>query len=120
MVTNGFHVFIPSRDLAVGSVRSEEAAWQISVSRYYITFLSLSYLDEDVFETRSEWRYIWNGYLSDNRKELLVLNYDLLKPSDVPCSKMRAVLRAGNVVDFDAGENTIFSKIVKLFHTSSF
>nr|XP_034327643.1 uncharacterized protein LOC105318979 [Crassostrea gigas] len=120
LVTNGFHVFIPSRDLAVGSVRSEEAAWQISVSRYYITFLSLSYLDEDVFETRSEWRYIWNGYLSDNRKELLVLNYDLLKPSDVPCSKMRAVLRAGNVVDFDAGENTILSKIVKLFHTLSF
>lgn len=120
LVTNGFHVFIPSRDLAVGSVRSEEAAWQISVSRYYITFLSLSYLDEDVFETRSEWRYIWNGYLSDNRKELLVLNYDLLKPSDVPCSKMRAVLRAGNVVDFDAGESTIFSKIVKLFHTLSF
>ncbi|XP_052702780.1 uncharacterized protein LOC128179412 [Crassostrea angulata] len=115
LVTNGFHVFIPPRDLALGSIRSEEAAWQISVSRYYITFLSLGYLDEDVFETRSEGKCIWNGYLSDNRKELLILNYDLLKLSDVPCSKMRAVLRAGNVVDFDAGENTILSKIFKTF-----
>lgn len=120
LVTKGFHVFIPPRDLALGSVRSEEAAWQISASRYYITFLSLRYLDEDVSETRSEWRCIWNGYLSDNRKELLVLNYDLLKLSDVTCSKMRAVMRAGNVVDFDAGENTILSKIVQLFHNSYF
>ena len=69
LVTKGFHVFVPSRDLSVGSVRSEESAWQISVSRYYITFLSEFYLSDDVFETRNEWRCIWNGYLSDNRKQ---------------------------------------------------
>lgn len=78
-------------------------------------FFFLGYLDEDVFEIWSEWRCIWNGYLLDNRKELLVLNYDLLKLFDVLCSKMRVVLWVGNVVDFDVGENIILFKIVKIF-----
>ena len=116
LVTKGFHVFVPSRDLSVGSVRSEESAWQISVSRYYITFLSEFYLSDDVFETRNEWRCIWNGYLSDDRKQLVVLNYDLLKVTDISCSKMKAVVRAGNFIDFSDGENVIFSKISKIFH----
>ena len=102
--------------MSVGSVRSEEAEWQISVSRYYITFLSEFNLNDDVLEARNEWRCVWNGYLSDDRKQLVVLNYDLLQVTDISCSKMKAVVRAGNFIDFSDGEKIIFSKISKIFH----
>uniref|UniRef100_A0A8W8HNJ4 Tc1-like transposase DDE domain-containing protein n=1 Tax=Magallana gigas TaxID=29159 RepID=A0A8W8HNJ4_MAGGI len=37
---SGLSAFVPSRDLSLGSVRAEEAAYHISVSRYYLVILS--------------------------------------------------------------------------------
>ncbi|XP_061174903.1 uncharacterized protein LOC133184048 [Saccostrea echinata] len=115
LTRNYLSAFIPSRDLPLGCIRSEERAWQISVSRYYIIFLSVDYFDEDSLQTQNDWKCIWNSYLSDSRKELVVINYDLMKTTDVPCNTFRAVMRFGSVVDFASGEKKIFSQISKKF-----
>lgn len=115
LITKGFYVFLPARDLPFGSVRCEEIAREISASNCYIVILSVNYLEECSFDTRNEWRLIWNVFVSDKRKRLFVINYDLLKKSSVSCRKMRAVLRATNVVDFSAGENIIISKLSETF-----
>ncbi|XP_062577146.1 uncharacterized protein LOC134239024 [Saccostrea cucullata] len=113
LILKGFHVFLPTRDLPLGSVRSDETAWQISVSRFYIVHLSDNYLNEDSLYTYKEWTCIWESYLADSRKRLLVINYDLIGPADTSCNKMKSVLHAGDVVSFSKGENLMFSKISK-------
>ncbi|XP_061190045.1 uncharacterized protein LOC133197875 [Saccostrea echinata] len=113
LLLKGFHVFLPTRDLPLGSVRSDEIAWQISVSRFYIVHLSVNYLNEDSLHTYKEWNCIWESYLADSRKRLLVINYDLIDAADISCNKMRSILHAGDVVNFSRGENSMFSKISK-------
>lgn len=113
LIRNEMSVFIPSRDLPLGSVRSEESAGEIAVSRYFIVLLSINYFDEEWFETRNEWQYIWNNCFSE-QKELLIINYDLMKANEIYCRKFRAVMRFGNVVNFDK-EEKIFSKILETF-----
>ncbi|XP_062620969.1 uncharacterized protein LOC134282580 [Saccostrea cucullata] len=112
---NELSAFIPSRDLLPGCVRSEETAWQISVSRYYLVLLSDNYFDEDSLQTQNDWKCIWKNYFSDPRKELVVINYDLMNATGVRCKTLRAIMRFGNVVDFASGEKTIFSKILEKF-----
>jgi hypothetical protein len=85
------------------------------VSRYYILFLSANYFEEESLRTLKDWNCIWNNFLSDSRKKLLVINYDLLDVAEVPCRKFRAIMRTGNVVDFASGEKNIFSKISEAF-----
>jgi hypothetical protein len=118
LVENGLCAFIPRRDLPLGSVRLDETAYQISVSRYYILFLSDNYFEEESFQTLADWNCIWNNYLSDSRKKLLVINYDLLDVAEVPCPKFRAIMRIGNVIEFDSGEKKIFSKTSEMFENS--
>ncbi|XP_048734523.1 uncharacterized protein LOC125650348 [Ostrea edulis] len=115
LTRNGLATFIPSRDLPLGCVRVDETAWQISVSRHYIIFLSDNYFEEDSFQTHTEWKHIWNNYFYDSRKKLLIINYDLLNSTQVPCGKFRAVMRINDVVDFASGEKKIFSKISATF-----
>ncbi|XP_056022181.1 uncharacterized protein LOC130055039 [Ostrea edulis] len=115
LTRNGLSAFIPSRDLPLGSVRLDETTYQISVSRYYILFLSANYFEEESFQTLTDWNRIWNNYLSDSRKKLLIINYDVLDVTEVPCRKFRAIMRIGDVVDFASGENKIFSKISETF-----
>ncbi|XP_061172268.1 uncharacterized protein LOC133181720 [Saccostrea echinata] len=117
LIEKDWSVFIPSRDLPLGSVRSDESAWQVAVTRYFIVFLSTNYFEDEWFETRNEWKYIWNSYIraSSERKELLLINYDLMKVSEICCRKCKAVMRFGNIIDFDRGEEKIFSKILKIF-----
>ncbi|XP_062592463.1 uncharacterized protein LOC134253902 [Saccostrea cucullata] len=115
---NELSAFIPTRDLPPGCIRCEETARQISVSRYYIVFLSDDYLHEDSLQTGNEWKCIWNSYLSDCRKELVIINYDMMNMADVPCKKIRAFMRFGDVVDFASGEKKIFCKILDKFLTN--
>jgi hypothetical protein len=115
LMRNSLSAFIPPRDLHLGSVRLDETAYQISVSRYYILFLSANYFEEESLRTLKAWNCIWNNFLSDSRKKLLVINYDLLNVAEVPCRKFRAIMRTGNVVDFSSGEKNIFSKISEAF-----
>ncbi|XP_061174904.1 uncharacterized protein LOC133184049 [Saccostrea echinata] len=112
---NELSAFIPSRDLPLGCIRSDETAWQISISRYYIVFLSDHYFDEDSLQTQNDWKCIWDSYLSDSRKELVVINYDLMKTTDIQCKTFQAVMRFGNIVDFASGEKRIFSKMTDRF-----
>lgn len=111
----GLSVFVPSRDLPLGSVRAEEAAYQISVSRYYLVILSEGYSNEESIVTHNEWKNIWNRYMSDSRKNLLIINFDLMKPGDVSCRKLGAFLRLGNVINFAEGEKTTFLQISNTF-----
>lgn len=112
---NDLSAFVPSRDLPLGSVRAEEAAYQISVSRYYLVILSEGYSDEESLVTRNEWKNIWNRFMSDSRKNLLVINFDLMQPGDVSCRKLGAYLRFGNVINFAEGEKETFSQILNTF-----
>uniref|UniRef100_A0A8W8HN53 TIR domain-containing protein n=1 Tax=Magallana gigas TaxID=29159 RepID=A0A8W8HN53_MAGGI len=112
---SGLSAFVPSRDLSLGSVRAEEAAYHISVSRYYLVILSEGYSDEESVVTHNEWKNIWNHYMSDSRKNLLVINFDLMKPGDVSCRKLEAFLRVGNVINFAEGEKKTFSQISNTF-----
>lgn len=112
---NGLSAFVPSRDLPLGSVRAEEAAYQIFVSRHYLVILSEGYSDEESIVTHNEWKSIWNRYMSDFRKNLLVINFDLMKPAEVSCRKLRAYLRFGNVINFAEGEKKTFSQMSNTF-----
>jgi hypothetical protein len=115
LMRNELSAFIPSRDFPLGCVRVEETAWQISASRHYIIFLSDNYFDEDSFQTRTDWKHIWDNYFNDSRKNLVIINYDLLDATEVPCQKFRAVMRVRDAVDFASGEKKIFSKISATF-----
>lgn len=115
LVGNGLSPFVPSRDLPLGSVRAEEASYQISVSRFYLVILSEGYSDEESIVTHNEWKNIWNRYMSDSRKNLLVINFDYIKPEEVSCRKLRGFLRFGNVINFTEGENKTFSQISNSF-----
>uniref|UniRef100_A0A8W8HN70 TIR domain-containing protein n=1 Tax=Magallana gigas TaxID=29159 RepID=A0A8W8HN70_MAGGI len=115
LASNGLSAFVPSRDLPLGSVRAEEAAYQISVSRFYLLILSEGYCSEESIVTHNEWKNIWNRYMSDSRKKLLVINFDLMKPGDVSCRKLRAFLRFGNIINFSQGEKKTFLQISNMF-----
>ena len=115
LFSKGLSAFIPSRDLPLGSVRIEEAAWQIAVSRFYIVLLSAEFFNEESFQTVGDWRNIWNGYLSDSRKKLLVINFDLMHSAEITCKKLKAFMRFGNVGDFSKGENETFATVNKTF-----
>ena len=115
LASKGLSAFIPPRDLPVGSVRMEAAAWQIAVSRFYIVLLSAEFFNEESFQTIGDWRNIWNGYLSDSRKRLIVINFDLIHSTKIRCKKLKAFMRFGYVDDFSKGENATFATVTEAF-----
>lgn len=103
MGNRGYSVYFPPTDGIVGNIREEEIINQVGKSRNYIVLLSGKITENgcDEMWQGMEWRYIWNNFKSQpNSKNIVIINYAQLRPSDFEISPIRAFLALNVCIDF--------------------
>ena len=112
---DGYNVFLPYKDTLYGTERDSEIIDVFNKTKTFVLVLSESYFQEmennDRSWTENEWKYAWNQFKSNPKKNMVVVNYDYISSFDVPHRQIAAFLRVGNVIQFGNHENNIVSEV---------
>ena len=112
---DGYKVFLPFKDTPYGTERDKEIVGVFTKTKTFILVLSDSYFQEvensDRSWTENEWKYAWNQFKSNSKKNIVIINYDYISSFDVPHRPISAFLRVGNVIQFGNHDNNIVSVV---------
>ena len=110
-----YNVFLPYKDTPLGTERDKEIVDVFTKTKTFILVLSESYFQQIENSERSwtenEWKYAWNQFKSNAKKNIVIINYDYISSFDVPQRQISAFLRVGNVVQFGNHDNNIVSEV---------
>jgi len=113
--SGGYRVFLPYKDTMYGTERDGETICVFAKTKTFILVLSKSYFENTDNNGRSwtenEWKYAWNQFKSNPKKNIVVINYDYISSFDVPHRRISAFLRVGNVIQFGNHNNNIVSEV---------
>ncbi|KAL3871130.1 hypothetical protein ACJMK2_039147 [Sinanodonta woodiana] len=121
----GFKTTIPWLDFDPGGSREKSTIQAINDSNTFIVILSINQTNIDDEERRSdtyfdyEFEVLWNDFVSNSMKQIILVNFDQLESKDVENRRMRALARVGRVADFHDRENVLLTKIRKRLSTLS-
>jgi len=111
----GYNIFLPYKDTLYGIERDSEIIDVFNKTKTFVLVLSESYFQEGDNSERSwtenEWKYAWNQFKSNPKKNIVVINYDYISSFDVPHRQISAFLRVGNVIQFGNHHNNIVSEV---------
>jgi len=112
---DGYNVFLPYKDTLFGTERDKEMINVFNKTKTFVLVLSKSYFEDiensDRSWTENEWKYAWNQFKSNPKKNIVVINYDYISSFDVPQRQISAFLRVGNVVQFGNHDNNIVLEV---------
>ncbi|KAL4216583.1 Toll-like receptor [Mactra antiquata] len=115
LMESGYTTFFASRDAQYGAERNAEVISAIQNSRHFLIVLSEHYLskaDEGIRSwTENEWKYGWHNFRDCPNKNIVLVNFDHMKPSDVEHPAIKAYLRVGYTVDFRNQDRNIMDEI---------
>ncbi|KAL4216986.1 hypothetical protein ACF0H5_023443 [Mactra antiquata] len=115
LLESGYTTFIASQDAQYGAERNDEVISAIQNSRHFLIVLSENYLrkaDEGIRSwTENEWKYGWHNFRVCPYKNIVLVNFDHMKPSDVKHPAINAYLRVGCTVDFKNLDRNIMDDI---------
>jgi hypothetical protein len=104
--------FLLVRDSEIGDVTEECIIQKINDSGTFVFFLTSSASIENGSVFAIEWRHAWNRYKSVSFYDILLINFDLLRMSDIKDQRIKAISAVGNSVQFS---DVDFSKKVEIF-----
>ena len=112
---DGYNVFLPYKDTLYGTERDSEIINVFNKTKTFVLVLSESYFHEvennDRSWTENEWKYAWNQFKRNPKKNIVVINYDYISSFGIPNRQISAFLRVGNVIQFGNHDNTIVSEV---------
>jgi Leucine-rich repeat (LRR) protein len=100
------------RDSEVGDVTEECIIQKINDSGTFVFFLTSSTSIESGSVFAVEWRHAWNRYKSVSFYDIVLINFDLLRMSDIKDQRIKAIKAVGNNVQFS---DVDFRKKVEIF-----
>ena len=68
---------------------------------------------------QKEWKYSWYSFKSDLNREIVIVNYDMVKCSDMNIKYLKAFLRIRQFIDFSNHNNRIKEDISSFLRRSS-
>jgi hypothetical protein len=92
--------FILIRDSDVGDVIEECIIENMNSSKTYVFFLSHDVFNESESLFRKEWKHAWSNYKSNKGHDIILINFDLLRLTDVKDQWMKAHMVCGKCVNF--------------------
>lgn len=94
--------FLLAQDSEFGEVLEESIIHNLEASRIYVFFLSstVSFVGEDNSTFWKEWKHAWNKYAFSRVHDIVLINFDLLRLSDLKDKRIRTLLAIGNQVKF--------------------
>lgn len=92
--------FILLRDSDVGDVIQECIIENMNSSKTYVFFLTNAVLNERDSIFGKEWKHAWSNYKSKRGHNIILINFDLLRLTDVKDQCMKANMACGNCVNF--------------------
>ncbi|XP_048751875.2 slit homolog 2 protein-like [Ostrea edulis] len=110
--TSRLKTFLLVRDSDIGGVTEECVIKKINDSGTFVFFLTSSTSIENGSIFAIEWRHAWRRYKSVNFYDIVLINFDLLRMSDIKDQRIKAISAVGHSVHFS---DIAFSKKVKTF-----
>lgn len=104
-------VFLPYRDCQPGTPREDEIREMMTKSRNILIILSEVYDDIAKRWLECELKYSWLNYRCDWRKNIVIINYDLLETKNISDEFVKAFSRLGKCIDFSNFQNDIEAKM---------
>uniref|UniRef100_A0A8W8K311 TIR domain-containing protein n=1 Tax=Magallana gigas TaxID=29159 RepID=A0A8W8K311_MAGGI len=99
-----FHLkpFLLAQDSEFGEVLEESIIHNLDASRIYVFFLSSTvlFVGEDNSTFWKEWKHAWNKYAFSTVHDIVLINFDLLRLSDLRDKRMETIMAVGHHVDF--------------------
>ncbi|CAC5367138.1 unnamed protein product [Mytilus coruscus] len=93
-------VFLPFRDSEFGRPRKEEIIETMSKSCNFVIILREDYEGFSEMWIEKERKYAWFNYKSDLNREIVIINYDMLKYKDIAKKFLGAFLKLHTFIDF--------------------
>lgn len=107
---HGYNVYYPLRDSLVGYPKEELMLRNLQDSRNYVFFItSITDTFSESFEFL-EWTRAWDKYREDFQRNIILINFDLVRASEVKDSRLRAYIVMGNYVDIC--DRNIYKKVL--------
>ena len=108
-----FKAYIPYRDNAIGMPREEQIINTICKSRTFIIILSDDSEHASCWRwVQMEWKYAWLIYKHDIAREIILVNYDLLKYNEVTKQYLGGFLRLKKYIDFSNYKHSFETDII--------
>ncbi|VDI27710.1 Hypothetical predicted protein [Mytilus galloprovincialis] len=107
-------VFLPYRDCQPGTPREDEIRETMAKSRNMVIILSEVCDDISKPWLSLELRYAWLNYRNDWRRNIVIINYDLLETKDLSDKYIKAFFRLGKCIDFSNYTKDINPKVISL------
>lgn len=111
----GYKVFVHYRDMELGDVRTLATIDVMATTRNFIPILSDGYLKcnnvSTILTTENEWKYGWQMFKTDRRKNLVLINFDHISSFEEKNPKMKALIRVGGQVEFSNTKGDIMELI---------
>ena len=107
----GYHIFLPCRDLEIGGIQKEQILLNISKSKNFIVFVTENYVQSE--EGMFEWNSIWNSFKKNDDRNIIIVNCDLMTTGCISSSLFSAFVRLGWYIDFCNYDHSILVDIKK-------
>lgn len=107
----GYDVYYPLRDNLGGHPKEELMIRNLQDSRNYVFFItSITNTFSESFEFL-EWSRAWDKYREDFQRNIILINFDLVRALEVKDSRLQAYIVMGNCVDIC--DRNIYQKVMK-------
>ena len=108
---SGYKLFVPCRDLPLGSVKEERLVESILNSKHYIILLCDYYKNGGMPWTEIEWKYIWHKFKDHLERNIIVVNFDQVEANNNVDPRLRAFLRLDYDIDFSNRKHDLINKV---------
>lgn len=105
----GYSLFVPFFDVIPGENRECVIAKAISQSRNYVVVYCDKYFQDEY--TIKEFDILWNHFLMDTTKNIIVINFDSLQSSEINVHRIRAFRRLREDLNFIERETKLFERL---------
>lgn len=107
----GYKVHYPLRDNQIGHSKEEHLLRNLYFARTYIFFLtSITESHKETFEFL-EWTREWEKYRENFQRNIILVNYDLVRTSQIQDARLRASVVMGNSIEMT--DRRLYKKVLE-------
>jgi hypothetical protein len=111
--TSGYRIYVPCRDLPLGSVKEELILDAVVNTRNYIVIPCDYYKVGGTMWTQIEWKYIWHSFKEQLERNIIIVNFDQIEVGDKMYIQLRTFLRLGDDIDFSDRNHNLMKEVKK-------
>lgn len=113
MMKNGYKIFIPCKDLSLGSPREQETIDMMEKSKTVLIILSKNYGNDEDGWTRRECKKAFQLYLQNLAYNVVVIKFECGIYIKAMNTTLSAFLRLGKHIDITNRHKNLYTEVVK-------